>query len=115
MSQVDAVNNPLPPDPPEYVGLYQAPGSHNTLELRLNPGGSLGGHFLLGGETLEVRGMPGAAEGLYGELLDPHGDAVAVFRGRVSQDILTLELDIPGPQPDFSEAETLHLTRISTH
>ena len=111
MSQADGLY-PESPDPLPYLGNYRTPGSHNTLELRLNPGGSLGGHFSLGGESLEVRSIPGPAEGLYGILLDPQGDAVAIFRARISQDTLMLELDIPGPQPDFSEAETLEFVRV---
>lgn len=112
MNQPREAGNPQPPDSLEYLGIYQTPGGHNTLELKLDSDGSLGGYFSLGGETLEVRSIPGPAGRLHGMLMDNQAEAVTVFRACLVPGGITLELDIPAPQADFSEAETLHFIRV---
>lgn len=99
---------------PDYFGVYHTLASTNLLELRLNPGGSLGGSFVLGGERLEVQGNIGPAGAIHGVLLDERAEVVTVFRAWPVADGLTLELDVPSPQPDFSEAETLQFVRSKT-
>jgi hypothetical protein len=114
MSQSKVLGNLEPPDSPNYLGIYHTQGGSGRLELGLSPDGSLGGCFSLGDETLEVRGISSAPEGLYGVLLDPQAETLAVFRASLTEGGLTLELDIPGGEPDFSEAEMLQLIRAKS-
>jgi hypothetical protein len=102
-----------PSDAAEYLGTYLARGGSNRLELTLAPDGSLGGQFMVGGERLEVRGTPAAGR-LQGILLDQQAEVVTVFRAWLIEGGLTLELDIPGGEPDFSEAEMLQFIRAKS-
>lgn len=105
MQQIVWLSNSIPAhlEARELSGTYTASfgGTDCVVELWLSGEGFVSGSLSIEGERLEVRGGFSVRTGaLQGFLLEPFGAVpVALFRGRLSGDGLTLEVDVP----DFDE------------
>jgi hypothetical protein len=67
------------------------------LELHLDDTGCLAGAFIADGEHLKILGgVPNAYGEVFGLILEPSGDILAVFRAAPHARNLILEVDTPG-------------------
>ncbi len=74
------------------------------LELHLDDTGCLAGAFIADGEHLKILGgVPNAYGEVFGLILEPGGDILAVFRAAQDAKNLILEVDVPG------EGDLMHL------
>ncbi len=75
-----------------------------TLELQLDHTGCLAGTFIADGEHLKIMGgVPNTYGEVFGLILEPSGNILAVFRAVHDAKNLILEVDVPG------EGDLMHL------
>jgi hypothetical protein len=75
-----------------------------TLELHLDDTGCLAGVFIADGEHLKIiGGVPNTYGEVFGLILEPDGNILAVFQAAPHAEHLILEVDVPG------EGDLMHL------
>ncbi len=90
--------------------------SEGLIEMNLSPEGTLRGCFTVGEQSLGLLGGVGKSGLVFGFLLEPVGGVpVALFRIKINEETLSLELDVPefGELLDYCTPEQLRLERIT--